>query len=75
MPDPTACGLAELDDRQRVVRFVEKPAPDQVFTDLASAGILVIEHAVLDLIPGSVPTDFGRDTLPLALERGVTIYG
>jgi len=75
VPNPTACGLADLDARGRVRRFVEKPAPSEVFTDVASAGLLVCEREILDLIPAGRPADFGHDVLPLALEREVPIYG
>ena len=73
--NPTACGLVGLDDEGRVTRFVEKPPAHEVFTDLASAGILIIEPELLDLIPEGQVTDFGRDTLPLALAQAVRMYG
>ncbi|MGD9101652.1 MAG: nucleotidyltransferase family protein, partial [Anaerolineae bacterium] len=41
--NPTQCGIVELDEQSRVRRFVEKPAPDQVFSQLANAGVLVVE--------------------------------
>jgi NDP-sugar pyrophosphorylase family protein len=75
VPNPTACGLVDLDDERRVTRFVEKPAPEDVFTDLANAGVLIIDPALLELIPKGEVSDFGRNILPLALERGIRIYG
>lgn len=73
--DPTASGIADLDDRDRIIRFVEKPKPDQVFSHLVSAGILVLEPEVLDAIPNGIPYDFGRDLFPSLLARGEAIYG
>lgn len=75
VPNPSACGLVDLDGDGRVTRFVEKPPPSEVFTDLASAGVLVCEPGMLDLIPEQAPSDFGRDVLPRALQAGVPVYG
>jgi len=75
VPDPTTQGVATLDAQGRVTRFVEKPAPSEVFSDLASAGVLAIDRELLGLIPTGPPSDFGRDILPLALRSGVAIYG
>jgi len=73
--NPTACGIVELDDRLRVRRFVEKPAPDQVFSRLANAGIFVVEPQVLSGLPEQRYLDFGRDVFPRMLIEGQTIVG
>ena len=73
--DPTASGIADLDDQDRITWFVEKPRPDQVFSHWASAGILVLEPEVLDAIPDGTPSDFGRDLFPSLLARGEAMYG
>lgn len=75
VPNPTECGLVELDASGRVVRFVEKPPPDQVFTNLANSGILVCEPAVLDHIPTQTVYDFGHDLVPYLLQQGLPVYG
>jgi NDP-sugar pyrophosphorylase family protein len=75
VPDPSACGLVALDPTDRVVRFVEKPPPAEVFTDLASAGILVVEPRILRYIPAGVAFDFGHDLFPLLLRDGIPMYG
>ena len=73
--NPTACGIVELDDQSRVRRFVEKPAPDQVFSRLANAGIFVVEPQVLSELPQEQYLDFGRDIFPQMLVKGQTIMG
>lgn len=73
--DPSASGIADLDDQDRIIRFVEKPRPDQVFSHWVSAGILVLEPEVFDAIPDGTPSDFGRDLFPSLLARGEAIYG
>ena len=74
-PDPSACGIAELDEQGRVTGFVEKPK--QPVSDLANAGIYVFEPAVLDEIRNTGPTDIGFDLLPRLVGRmwGLPIEG
>ena len=73
--DPIASGIADLDDQDRITRFVEKPKSHQVFSGWVSAGILVLEPEVLDAIPDGTPSDFGHDLFPSLLARGEAIYG
>ena len=75
VPNPTECGLVEMDSTGRVTRFVEKPPADQVFTDLANAGVLVIEPSVIEHIPADTFYDFGHDLFPKLLAAGESIYG
>ena len=73
--NPTSCGIVELDAQGRVTRFVEKPAPDQVFSRTANAGVFVVAPRVLNLIPPDIPIDFGRDVFPEMLESELPIRG
>jgi mannose-1-phosphate guanylyltransferase len=73
--DATASGIAELDGGDRIVRFLEKPRADEVFSRWVNAGILIMEPAVLDFIPNGCASDFGRDVLPAVLAAGQPIYG
>jgi NDP-sugar pyrophosphorylase family protein len=73
--NPTACGLVDVDTAGRVLRFVEKPAAHEVFTDLANTGILVCEPEVLEQIPAETVFDFGRDLLPRLLDAGQPVFG
>ncbi len=74
-PDPSACGIVELDGIGRVTGFEEKP--QQPVSDLANAGIYVFEPAVLDEISGPAPRDIGFDLLPRLTGRawGLPIEG
>lgn len=73
--NPTACGIVELDQQQRVQRFVEKPAPEKVFSNLANAGVYILEPAVLSFVPSETPFDFGRDLFPALLDLGLPVMG
>lgn len=48
---PFNFGIFGLDEDNRVIRYMEKPKPDQVFSTLINAGIYVIEPSLLELIP------------------------
>ena len=51
--DPSAFGVAEVDESGRIVRFVEKPAPGTAPSNLINAGTYVFEPTVLERIaPG-----------------------
>jgi mannose-1-phosphate guanylyltransferase len=73
--NPTQCGLVGLDASARVTRFIEKPPPELVFTDLANAGVYAIEPEVLDYLPEQPPLDFGHDVFPRLLEAGMYLFG
>ena len=75
VPDPWNRGIVQLDDSHTIVRFVEKPSRDQVFSDLANAGIYVLEPEVLDRIPAGRVCDFGNDVFPKMLAEGTRIAG
>jgi mannose-1-phosphate guanylyltransferase/phosphomannomutase len=75
VPDPWNRGIVQLDGAQTIVKFVEKPPREQVFSDLANAGIYVLEPAVLDRIPPDQVWDFGNDVFPAMLAEGVRVAG
>ncbi|MFH1639541.1 MAG: NDP-sugar synthase [Chloroflexota bacterium] len=72
--DPTAYGLIETDSRGRITRFLEKPRPDQITTNMINAGTYVLEPEVLDDIPRDTRFSFERKLFPMLLERGEPVY-
>jgi len=73
--DPTAYGLVETDPQGRVHRFIEKPRPEEITTNLINAGTYVLERDVLDLIPAATYHMFERGVFPELLRRNEPIYG
>ena len=71
--DPTRYGIAELGEDGRIVRFVEKPRREEVFSNLANAGIYVFEPEIVKLIPSGF-AKIARDLVPQLVERG-QVYG
>ncbi|GAB4531001.1 MAG: hypothetical protein Kow0063_09740 [Anaerolineae bacterium] len=74
VPDPWNRGIVELDG-QVISRFVEKPPRGHIFSDLANAGIYVLEPAVMDWIPDDRPWDFGQHVFPALLADKVRVAG
>jgi mannose-1-phosphate guanylyltransferase len=73
--DTQNSGIAQIDSDQRIQRFVEKPTSDQDFSKWVNAGILIFEPEILELVPEGVASDFSREIIPAALEKGMPIYG
>ena len=72
--DPSRYGLVETDTDGRVLRFREKPSPDeieQLGLDTINAGIYILEPTVLSLIPEGKNASFEYDTFPAILEKGM----
>src|ERR687897_1413492 len=68
--DPTAYGLVEVDHEMLVRRFLEKPAADEVTTNLDNAGVYVLEPEVLDMIPAGREVSIEREIFPELQESG-----
>jgi histidinol-phosphate phosphatase family protein len=65
--DPAACGIASLDENGIVANFIEKPrAPE---SNLANAGIYVIDGSVYKEIAALRAFDVARDVIPRFLGR------
>src|SRR5215217_3436164 len=68
--DPTAYGLVEVDHEMLVHRFIEKPAADEVTTNLVNAGVYVLEPEVLAKIPAGREVSIEREIFPELQESG-----
>ena len=66
-PNPRACGIAELDGEGRIVSFVEKP--ERPTSDLANAGLYVVDAAAYREIAAMEAFDLGFDVLPKFVGR------
>jgi mannose-1-phosphate guanylyltransferase len=75
--DPSAYGLVLCHGDHAVDRFLEKPAPSQldgIDRYLISAGIYVLERAVLDLIPAGQNVSIEREVWPSLVGQGLFGY-
>jgi NDP-sugar pyrophosphorylase family protein len=70
--NPAAYGLVETDPQGNVLRFLEKPSPDQIVCDTINAGIYVLEPDTLDRIPKDTAFSIERGYFPSLVENGET---
>ena len=68
--EPMEYGLVLTGEGGQVRSFLEKPAPDRVYTDLVNTGIYMLRAAILEQIPESGPCDFGGELFPKLLAAG-----
>ncbi len=73
--DPTAFGLVETDPDGRVRRFLEKPKPEEITTNMINAGTYILEPSVLAKIPAGVAVSIEREVFPRLLAEGKLVYG
>ncbi len=70
--NPTAYGLVEVDDRNNVRRFLEKPTADEITCNTINAGIYVLEPDTFDRIPKDTAWSIERSFFPSLIERRET---
>ncbi|MFA5857793.1 MAG: NDP-sugar synthase [Elusimicrobiota bacterium] len=76
--DPTIYGLVELNARNQVQRFLEKPSWDEVTSNTINAGIYILEPQILDYIPDNTNFSLERNLYPTLLtdeKRKHKVYG
>ena len=73
--DPTRFGVVETDSNRRVTRFVEKPKPEQVTSNMINAGVYIIEREILNRVPQGKRFMFERDVFPTLLSEGEPVFG
>jgi mannose-1-phosphate guanylyltransferase/phosphomannomutase len=75
VPNPIEFGVVITDERDRIVRFLEKPSTSEIFSDTVNTGIYILEPSVLAHLPINRECDFSKDLFPLLLDRGEAMYG
>ncbi|NUL82231.1 MAG: NDP-sugar synthase [Armatimonadetes bacterium] len=73
--DPSEYGIALLNEKGRITRFLEKPKGELIFSNSANIGMYVCEPDIFNLIPRGTPYGYGKDLLPLLVEQKKPLYG
>ena len=89
--DPSEYGVVGLSNEKNgdidsdletgwIVKFQEKPKPEEAFSNVINAGLYILEPEVLELIPKGEKFDWSKQVFPQMLElgmplRGITISG
>jgi mannose-1-phosphate guanylyltransferase len=72
--DPTSYGLVETNAQNRITRFLEKPSPSEVTTNMINAGIYILEPDILTQIPPQVSFSFERELFPPLVDQSEPVY-
>jgi mannose-1-phosphate guanylyltransferase len=67
VPDPSRCGIVQVDGEGVVLDFVEKPK--EPVGNLAFSGLMLATPGLLNFIPDSCPVDLGFHVLPQIVGR------
>jgi mannose-1-phosphate guanylyltransferase len=72
--NPSRYGVAELAEKDRIKKFIEKPAKGKAPTNLINAGIYVLSPRVFQYIPEGKAVSMERDIFPKLVKEG-ELYG
>ncbi len=71
--DPSAYGVVEVESG-KAVRLIEKPAKDEMVSDLVNAGLYVVSKSLMDAIAKTKPSPRGEleitDSITMLIENG-----
>src|SRR5687768_3352700 len=75
--DPSRYGLVEVGKDGEVLRFVEKPGPEELASlriNTINAGIYILEPLILNLIPKGENRSFEYNVFPSILEKRIPFF-
>jgi mannose-1-phosphate guanylyltransferase len=72
--NPSRYGVAELAEKNRIKRFIEKPACGTEPTKLINAGVYIVSPKIFDYIPADRAVSMEREVFPKLCEEG-KLYG
>ena len=72
--DPSRYGVVEVNGENQIVRFIEKPRPEETSSKLINAGVYMLDHSVLDLIAPQTKISMERHIFPILVKKR-QLYG
>lgn len=73
--DVSQSGIVLLGNDDKILKFIEKPKPEEIVSHIVSTGIYILEPAVLKYIPSDKKVDFGKEIFPEMIQNGENIFG
>jgi len=73
--NPCQYGVVQLNDDKKIIKFLEKPTPDKVFSNTINAGIYMLDPKVFEHVPAGANFDFSKDLFPKLLSKEHSLYG
>ena len=68
--DPSSFGLVETGAKNRIVKFTEKPAGDEIKSGWINAGMYVFDKKAFEFIPSGRNVSVERETFPAIIASG-----
>ncbi|MDN4074755.1 sugar phosphate nucleotidyltransferase [Fictibacillus terranigra] len=72
---PLEYGVIMTNQDGEIIRFLEKPSWNEVFSDTVNTGIYVLEPEIFQYMEKDVQTDFSKDLFPLLMKEERPLYG
>jgi mannose-1-phosphate guanylyltransferase len=72
--DPTAYGLVRFAEDRAITEFVEKPAYDQIESNLINAGAYVLDRSVLEVVATDQNVSIEREVFPRLIGDGLYAF-
>lgn len=72
--DTSRFGVVELKEDNKILRFIEKPKPEEAPSSLINAGVYVLDHSVIDMLTPETKISMERDIFPALASKG-QLYG
>ncbi len=73
--DPREYGIVDMGVDNKICRFLEKPKPGEIFSNLTSTGIYVCNPEIFEMIPDDTKYDFAKNLFPRLLNEDKRING
>lgn len=74
--DPSHFGIAEFNKNMKITKYLEKPKPNDAFSNMANTGTYILEPEIFDYFDGlKGEVDFSKDIFPQLIEQDAGIYG
>lgn len=73
--NPLPFGIAITEKDGRILKFLEKPAWGEVFSDTINTGIYIFEKEIFKYIPEHKEFDFSKDLFPKLMSKNINIFG
>jgi len=73
LEDVSGSGIVEIGEGDRILQFVEKPKPEEVFSHWVNAGVFWFNPRIFEHLPSGF-SDFSFDIFPRLLERGEQLF-
>jgi mannose-1-phosphate guanylyltransferase / phosphomannomutase len=73
--NPSDFGIIKLNIDGQIIRYIEKPTSQEVFSFMVNTGIYVMQPSILKEIKPFCFTDLSKHIIPMMMQREKKVYG